>query len=389
MSRRVTDIFVENCVLTVVYSDCTSVTWPISNCGDKTPVPAKPGDPPDPHPTPDVVCRVALKVAAGIVTDRYIDFLTAATAASLASFGVGLAAVVSAKLAAWAWSAALYPSLYLFGANAITSGDRDAALATYTGDPTGTVEAVAEILYCLLPANGAISDQTRNIFRAALEAQGGAFFVRLAEFLGIYPLERLRDEAFEASITTDTIECDFDCGDAEIPAGCGAQYFDWSGIGATPSTWVSDNGVVDASAWSGDPIELSPPGTSYTAELATRGVNEDWRAIGAASPPGTGLRYMSLVWTPATPCTITSLGMGTISNSGGGTKSVAIAVQLLDDSWRLLKQYISTPAPVPDTLGITWSGTPVTVKAVRFITGHYKGTGSVNIYMRDHSINVT
>lgn len=389
MSKRVIDIFVENCMLTVKYSDCTEIVWPISNCGDKTPEPEKPGDPPDPHQQPDTVCRIALKVPVGIVTDRYIDFLNAATPASVASFGVGLAAVVSAKLAAYAWSAALYPSLYAFGFNMVTSGDRDTALATYNADPTGTIAIVQEILYCLLPANGAISDQTRQIFRAALVAQGGVFFVRLAEFLGIYPLERLRDEAFEASITTDTVSCTFDCGEAEVPAGCGSQFFDWDGIGATPSTWVSDQGAIDTSSWSGDPMTIFPTSSTYTAELATRGVNQEWNAIGAVSPGGNALRYLSLVWTPETPCTITHLGMSTISNSGGGTKTAHIAVQLLDNSWHLLTQVVSTPAPVPDNLGLPWSGDPITVKAVRFITGHYKGTGSVSIYMRTNSINVT
>lgn len=390
MSKRVTDVFVENCTITVKYSDCTQVTYSVENCGDKTPVEQQPGDIPDPHPTPDVRCRVALKMATQIVTNRYIDFLNAATPASVASFGVGLAAVVSAKIAAWAWSAALYPALYSFGFTAVTSGDRDAALTTYNADPSGIEETIAEIIYCILPDSGAIDDQTRQIMRAAIEGVGGAFYVRLAEFLGIYPLERLREEAFEASITTDTISCTFDCGGAGIPSGCGALYYQWVDVAATPGTFVSDVGVIDPSSWLGEAMILTPTGaTTYTAELATRGANEDWQAIGAASPTGNALRYMSLVWTPETPCTVTELGVHTISNSGGGSKTVHIVAQLMDDTWTMLKQYLSTPAPVPDSLNLQWEGTPITVKAVRFITGHYKGTGSVTIKMRQHTINVT
>lgn len=372
MSKRVTNIVVEDCTLTVVFSDCTTAIYDISNCGDKTPVPEQPGPGPDPHPTPEVRCRVAVHMAAQIVTNRYIDFLNAATPASVASFGVGLAAVVSAKLAAWAWSAALYPSLYTFGFNAVTSGDRDTALTEYNAAPQTVIDTVAEVLYCVLPSTGAINEQTREIFRVALEGLGSVTYTRLAEFLGIYPLERLRDEAFEASVTTDTVDCSsFDCESGGIPSGCATEVLDWSEIGATPAGWESA-GVMNFAGWTGDLDGIDNGDTDYSC---TREPNDDWRNNDMATtgnPGKIGIRYVL-----AAPCVVTRIRFQ-YSVGNGNTKRMYVGVKTTSGVYTILKRQ-QFDVISPFGVSIDWNNEPpVEVEEIYFFALHGGTSGAPN-----------
>lgn len=394
MSKRVTNVVVEGCTLYVYFSDCDAPTeYDISGCTDTTPVPKQPGDAPDPFPDNDTRCRVAWHVAEGVLVDRFIDFVNAATPAAAASFGLGMAAVASAKIAAWAWSAALYPELWSFGMSLNVGGDRAAILAAYDGNEAAVLAIVREALYCVLPENGAISEQTKEIFRAALVGLEDTIYVRLAEFLGIYPLERLRDEAFEASITEDAVDCEaFDCEESEFATACTPALFNWPDVGTTPMTWEGINGSVDTAGWTGEPITLSADitGTAFDS-VAARNPNENWKRTGAVSPllPGGGraYRYMAVVYTPAAPCVVTSLRFGSQSNSGNGSKMMAIAVQRPDDSWHVVINRNFTPAPQTDTPGLNWVGDPITAKAVMFITGHYRGSTTITVQIRDCQIN--
>lgn len=384
MSRRVTDVIVENCVLTVKYSDCTSVSWSIANCGDTTPEPEKPGPGPDPHPTPDVRCRVAVHMAAQIVTNRYIDFLNAATPASVASFGVGLAAVVSAKLAAWAWSAALYPGLYVFGFDAVTFGDRDAALTVYNADSQAVLDIVAEALYCVLPSSGAIDITTVEVLRSALNGIGETIYTLLAEFLGMYPLERLRDEAFEASITTDAVDCaEFACGG--VPSGdpCAEVDVTWTAVAATPATWENVAGTIDTSGWEGDTdgITQSPPGSNvdYTA---SRGSNENWVHSGASNTAiGVAIRY-----TPDVPCVITDAQFAYSKNAPNSILLAIVGRRASDGVYQVLKKEVR-PAVQPLSGQLVWTGSPIALSEVLFIVHSSANSGTAQVRITANKVN--
>lgn len=383
MSKRVTDVVFENCTATVYYSDCTHITFDISNCGDKTPEEQKPGDSPDPHPTPDVRCRVAVHMAAQIVTSRYIDFLNAATPASVASFGVGLAGVVSAKLAAWAWSVALYPDLYAFGFTTVTSGDRDTALTAYDADPDAVLFEVGQALYCVLPETGAIDETTRELFRGVLNGLGGALYTRLAEFLGIYPLERLRDEAFEASITTDAVDCElFDCDGSPSGSACAPVDITWSSIGVTPAAWENIAGNIDASAWDGDTSAIEECGVGLVDYTASRSSLQAWLHSGAAGQCiGVGLRY-----TPDAPCVVSHVAFDYQKNTGNSIALIIAVKRASDGVYQVLSSQVRA-AIQPLSGALVWSGSPIAATEIVFLVHSGSSTGTFEMRITKCKVN--
>lgn len=389
MSKRVTNIVVENCTLTVSFSDCTTMVYDISNCGDKTPETKNPGDWPPPDPVADVVCRVAIKVGqqAAERLDNYLSGL------NLVDPFLNLPAFyTSGKIAEYGWSISLYNAMINFYHDVITGSPTAGKEAAddWDANSAAIIAAVQEALYCVLPSSGEITDATRQIWALALDGIGTPFMSLLSDLLLIWPLAQLREMAFNASTTTDAVSCAaFDCGGGGgISQPCPTALFDWSGIGATPGTWAAEPaGQLDTSTWTGDTLDFRPDEPIITLETTTRNPNDDWRATGAISPGGQNLRYMAIRYTPETPCVVTHVDWGSGSNSGGGSKMMAVAAQLEGGQWTVLKSDLfgvgSTDAP-----GQNWTGSPVTVTALMFITGHYRGTGPVSIQIRNNNINV-
>lgn len=391
MSKRVTNVVVENCTLTVYYSDCSSITYDISNCGDKTPETKKPGDWPDPDPVEDVRCRVAVKVGQQ-AAERLNNYLSGIILTNpLANLTSSYNAL---KLAEYGWSIGLWDAMNGFYYNSVFEGGGtpgDAAKDDWDTNSASITASVQEALYCVLPASGEIDDTTRKIWAVALDGMGTEFMSILVDLLTIWPLAQLREMAFNASLTVDAVDCEsFDCGGSGISTACNAQAIDWSDISATPAQWEALSGTLDITGWAGEEIRVSPEslGTMIPLQTATRNENENWVATGAVSPGGNALRYTALKWSPNEPCVVTDLYMRSQSNSGGGTKTAAIAVQLMDDSWTVLVSTTLTPAPVPDIISPSWSGDPVQIKSAIFLTGHYRGSGSVTIQITDCNINV-
>lgn len=394
MSKRVTNVVVEFCVLTVYYSDCTSVSYDISGCTDTTPEPKKPGDWPAPDPVADVVCRVAIKVgeqAAQRLNNYLSGILLTGPLANLPAL------YSAAKIAEYGWSIALYDAMYGFYWNGVFAGGGNPgndAKIDWDANSAAITAAVQEALYCSLPSTGEITEQILGIWAAALDGMGTEFFSLLSDLLLIWPLAQLRELAFNASTTTDAVSCAaFDCEGGGFAGACDSADFVWTGVAATPAQWEGVNGSVDTNAWTGEEIFLSSDITTgiFQSEAA-RNPNETWRRTAPASPilgDGTrALRYMAITYTPDSPCVVTSLSFGSLSNSGSGSKMMAVAVQLMDDSWTVLKNIYFTPAPQTDSPGLSWSGTPVTVKQIMWITGHYRGTSAVTVQIRDCKINV-
>lgn len=210
---RVKNIFREGNELVIVYSDCEEER--IDLCTDCDPPPSEdPGDYPDPVPAPTTRCRVALKLAARIVTDRYIDFLSAATPTVTAD-AILLGGVVAAKIALWVWPITAFPYLEGFAINAVSSGARSAALDAYAADSAGFLNDVANFIYCCLSDPVVIDAISVGCFRGAMASSGLQQYEALAVFLSFYPLNILRQEAFDASVTTDAIDCSgLDCDEA-------------------------------------------------------------------------------------------------------------------------------------------------------------------------------
>lgn len=389
MSKRVTNVVVENCTLTVYYSDCSTATYDISNCGDKTPESKKPGDYPDPDPVEDVRCRVAIKVGqqAAARLNNYLSgiILTNPLANLTSSYN-------AIKLAEYGWSISLWDAMNGFYYNSVFEGGGtpgDAAKDDWDANSAAITASVQEALYCVLPASGEIDDTTREIWAVALDGMGTEFMSILADLLTIWPLAQLREMAFDASLTVDAVDCEaFDCGGSGIATACNAQAIEWTAVAATPIQWAAVSGNVDTSAWTGEPLTIRPPGTTISFEAATRNPNETWKATGAVSPGGNALRYIGIQWTPDEPCVVTKLRFRHISNSGGGSKMGAIAVQLMSGVWTVLEDAYYTPAPQNDVQNTGWEGSPVTIQSVMFIAGHYKGTTSVSMQITNCHINV-
>lgn len=381
---RVVDVIVENCVLTVKYSDCTTQSWSIANCGSTTPIVDEPGPGPDPHPTPDVRCRVARHVADNIVDNRYIDFLEAATPAAAGSFGIGMAAVVSAALAAWAWSAAIYPSLYAYGMSVALSGDQATILTYWSSNQALVRDTVAQALYCVLPESGAIDTTTRDLFRSELNALGSLIYTRLAEFMGMYPLERLRDEAFEASVTTDEVDCEaFECGGSPSGEPCAGLEMVWLDVGATPSTWENVPGTIDTSGWSGDVegITQSPPGSNvdYTA---SRTPNGNWIHTGAAMTAiGVAVRY-----TPEVPCVVTHAAVSYAKNSGNSILLSIVGRRASDGVYQVLSKQIRV-AIQPLSGALVWTGSPIALSEVLFIIHSSNSSATAQVQITRCEVN--
>lgn len=375
-SKRVTDILFdpETCIMTVVYNNCDSKSFSIEGCDDTTPDDEQPGDTPPPFPQDDVRCRVAVKMAGYIVTSRYIDFYNAITPESVLVPPI-LAGIVTAKIATYTWAITTFDGLYSFATFSLISGDRDTALDEYNTSPTTVINAVAEALYCVLPGSGELSVQVIEAFRTALNDLGSVTYSRLAEFMGIYPLENLRNEAFAASLTVDEVDCDgFDCGDFS-GLECADQYITWTDIAENPYPgWYGVNGMINTSAWEGDTTEIGdvPFNTTRTASHAWDCTAPQGQTVGIG---------VQRVFDP--PCTVHYLRGSATKNQTTRIRRICV-YRRYDDGKYVVLQNVNQTGLVNTVFSSSWSGDDIAVTEVLwlFITErtdaalHMTATGS-------------
>lgn len=377
MSKRVTNVVVEFCKLTVYYSDCTNVTYDISNCGDKTPEEKKPGDWPPPDPVTDVQCRVAIKVGQQ-TAERLNNYLSGLILTNPAANLVAL--YTSVKIAEYGWPIALYDPFWQFYYDSIFPAEGGTpgfeAKQDWDANSAAIIAAVQEALYCSLPSSGEITETTREIWVAALNGMATDFTTILGALLLVWPLAQLREMAFNASVTTDAVDCeDFDCGGSPSGDPCAGIDIVWSAIGATPSQWQSLTDV-DTSGWEGDVSNVENCGTGSVNYGATRSANTPWNVTGAQNVClGLAIKY-----TLDVPCVITHAAISFNRNSGNSLY-VAIAARRASDGVYVILEGQARPALQPLSGALVWTGDPIAVSEVMYIfhSGNSSGAASINV----------
>jgi hypothetical protein len=384
MSKRVIDVIVENCILTVKYSDCTSVQWSIANCGDPTPVPKQPGDWPPPDPVEDVRCRVAIKVGeqAAARLNNYLSGLI------LTGPVANLPALYSAaKIAEYGWPISLYDAMFGFYWDGVFGGGtpgNDAKIDWDANSATITAE-VQEALYCILPESGEITETTVELWVGVLNGMGTEFHTLLAALLLIWPLAQLREMAFNASTTTDAVDCEaFACSGAPSGDPCSEVDMDWSAVTTTPAPWENIPGIINMSGWSGDTeyidsCGIAPNTVDYTASRVSNG---NWIRTGAANTClGISLRY-----TPDAPCIITHAQFSFSKNSPNSIGLGIVARRASDGAYVVLKSE-SRPAIQPLSGAFIWTGAPIAVSEVLFFVHSGINSGTFQIQMTENKVN--
>lgn len=186
----------------------------IALCQGQTPIEDDPGDYPDPVEDPAVRCRVAIKVGE-LAAERLYDYLSGLNLDTYVPFATE--AYVMAKIAQYGWPVSLYADLYsgftrsLYD-ESLGAGRGKDAKEQYDAQTAAVTANVQEALYCALTVDGKITDQTRGFWSVNLSNLSGAFYDVLHDFVRGWPLDQLRQMAFDASTTTDTVDCSgFDC----------------------------------------------------------------------------------------------------------------------------------------------------------------------------------
>lgn len=214
---RVKDVRLEGTFLIIEYTDCT--TKEINLCVEcpEVPIEDNPGDWPDPIDNPNVRCRVAIKLGQ-IAAERLNDYLGLNLDITLPGVPETWTAT---KIGQYGWPIALYTDLVGFTYslfNGLTAGRGKDANTQYDANPATVITNVQEALYCSLGEDGKIDEQSRGSWSMKLAALSGAFYDVLHDFIRGWPLEDLRELAFEASTTTDSVNCEsFDCGASPAP----------------------------------------------------------------------------------------------------------------------------------------------------------------------------
>lgn len=381
---RVTDVVFENCTATVYYSDCTSITYDISNCGDKTPDDKDPGDWPPPDPVEDVRCRVAIHLGDDIV-ERFMDFLNNLNLVNPAANVPAYTYAIN-RISVYGWPIGVHGAVVNFY-NSLgigTSFIGNTAKGYYDNNTALALATVQEALYCVLPSNADIDEVTREVFVAALRGIGGEFYTLLADFVTLWPLSDIRYLAALASTTTDEIDCSsFNC--AGVPSGdpCAEVDLVWASVAATPATWENVPGTIDTSGWSGDTdgITQSPPGSNvdYTA---SRGSNENWVHSGASNTAiGVAIRY-----TPAVPCVVTHAQFAYSKNAPNSILLAIVGRRASDGVYQVLKKEVR-PAVQPLSGQLIWTGSPIALSEVLFIVHSSANSGTAQVRITANKVN--
>lgn len=217
MARYVASIVVEGTTL-FFFDQCGDVISEIdlcpiiAACEGSIPIEDDPGEFPDPYPSVDTRCRVALDVGEIAATrlDNYLDGLNLNS--SIANF---VEAYVTAKITEYVWPIGVYGALRTFTYTLWTGGGAGRGLDAendYTTSPTDDIFNSREALFCALPDSAVIDTTVREIWALGLEATASPFELLLADFLRVWPLDDLRTRAFNASLGTGVVDCSaFDC----------------------------------------------------------------------------------------------------------------------------------------------------------------------------------
>lgn len=219
---RITKIIQEGTKLYVYTSDCDPPT--IIDLCVECPRPGEsddPGDWPKPIPGEDARCRVATIVGA-FAADRLADYLAGL---NLNIYQLNLiSAHIAFKLGQYGWSVLLFDALGrltddLYGGfGGQFAGIGLTAINEYNANPALARQMARESLFCALSDSGEITLQARDLWTSLqlprfFGGQFGAFAEVLSRFLRIWPLDQLRALAFQASTTSEAVDCDgFQCG---------------------------------------------------------------------------------------------------------------------------------------------------------------------------------
>lgn len=184
----------------------------IALCQGQTPVEEKPGDWPNPiDPGGDVRCRVAIKLGE-IAAERLDNYLGLNLDVTVPGVPETWAAT---KIGQYGWPITIWNDLRAFTYSlydGLTAGRGKDAKTEYDTISATIITNVQQALYCALGEDGQITSQTRGFWSINLSGLSGAFYDVLHDFVSGWPLEDLRKLAFEASTTTDEVDCgSFDC----------------------------------------------------------------------------------------------------------------------------------------------------------------------------------